>query len=372
MKKNFDRKKLYCIIFAILICFPVPLGYSLGLRGAEAENRALAEPPSFSFVEYRTFSERFETWFNDYLPFKDQLTNLHSRINLRLFQVSPTNRVIVGKDGWLFYNSAPTGDGDELSDYIGAILYTPEELDILTQNVIQMQQDMDERSIDFYIFIPSNKSSIYGEKMPSYFHKASKISRTEQLINHLRENTDVKIVFPQEKLVEESKNNQLYRKYDSHWNELGAIVATNELLLAMGKDLHPIDEINSSVIAMENNGDLTGLMNMDSMYYDDPVYDISGYLPQITLTQQTIESSVPKFPIDEFNSNSSDSRSVVVLGDSYRDATESTFPKNFQTCTYMVREAWEESFYDKYQPDIIVLEIVERVVGPGLSNYEGM
>ncbi|MDO5138695.1 MAG: hypothetical protein Q4D71_09615, partial [Oscillospiraceae bacterium] len=102
MKK---KGMLLILIFMAMLILPV-LAYpvlSQFIDTENHENRVLAEFPSIS--DGTEYFNKLTVWFNDNLLYKNQLVSLHSNLFLSLFNTTPNPRVVVGEDGWLFYNN---------------------------------------------------------------------------------------------------------------------------------------------------------------------------------------------------------------------------------------------------------------------------
>lgn len=101
----------YGILFAALILAPclVFLAVRSHIDTTNYENTAQAEFPVIGRtlsngtpVTIDNFPSLFEDWFNDHLPFRNQLLTLNSFFDYTVLKTSSSDQVIVGKDGWLF------------------------------------------------------------------------------------------------------------------------------------------------------------------------------------------------------------------------------------------------------------------------------
>ena len=89
------------------------------------EKRQAAEFPelsvaSRSWVEY---ASAVESWFTDHFIWRKSLTGLHHRFKLHSLSVSPSSKVLKGKDGWLFL-----GTKEALNSFHGVPRFTSLEL----------------------------------------------------------------------------------------------------------------------------------------------------------------------------------------------------------------------------------------------------
>ena len=85
------------------------------------------------------------------------------------------------------------------------------------------------RNATLVVIVP-NKSTIYPEFLPSRIRKLSTATRLDQLVEHVRRSTGVPILDLRNTLIDAKKSGPLYRKTDTHWNQLGALVAYQKIL----------------------------------------------------------------------------------------------------------------------------------------------
>jgi hypothetical protein len=91
------------------------------------EKRNLTEKPSFNFKEVSDYPARFQSYFNDHFGFRNLLIRWHNLLKLQIFNSSGSPKVIVGKEGWLFYNGDQARDGASLSNHLGLLPFAYEE-----------------------------------------------------------------------------------------------------------------------------------------------------------------------------------------------------------------------------------------------------
>ena len=89
-------------------------------RSTLAENRVKAPPPRVGggrFGIRGEFPREFDRYFGDNFGFRDSLIRSHASLLYGILRTSPTENVILGKEGWLYYNSP--SDGTSIRDYCG-------------------------------------------------------------------------------------------------------------------------------------------------------------------------------------------------------------------------------------------------------------
>ena len=353
---------------AWLICFVLLLAgpgavyfFARPLLNAEnTENRQLAEMPSLSFAggkeladSLKAFPSLFNSFYNDHVPFRSQLIELNSILNVELLGDSASDSVVLGKDNWLFYT-----DEESIEDYKGTNLYTEEELALIRDNCLASKAYLESRGIEFVVLIPSNKEDIYSDYLPDYIEKRGELTRAQQVTDCLRE-AGIRVVYPRQELLEYSGQYDLYWHYDTHWNSLGAYIGAKALLAELGVQTPEVEEL--SIVQDDFSGyDLAGMMNPRSYYEKtrpaDVNYTVSGYPTNNMTVLQAIDATELIY-----QSDAPDPRRLFMVRDSFAGGMAPVLASSF-SYTYMPHwnGCFEESMIDEQQPDIFVYEVVER------------
>ncbi|MGN0366679.1 MAG: hypothetical protein ACI4E5_12175 [Suilimivivens sp.] len=340
---------------------------------ANNENRNVTERPTFNIANYKTYTAEYEKFYNDNLPFRSKWISMNSKLDFFLFKKSPSDDVILGEDGWLFYL-------EELPDFQKNNLYTKEQLEATRKEVLQTKNYLNNLGIEFYVFIAPNKTSIYGEYMPDYMDRKEGASRTQQLVDYLQMTTDVNIIFPKRELQQAANDYSdmpLFFKLDTHWNYLGGYYGSKILLEKMGIEMPVMEELTYEVINEPvfywNGYDLANMMGLSDVLDVDVNYNLSGY----STSKVIYDGDVPN-DVGAFNtycrtfSDAPDSRRVLLVRDSFATAMMPYLAAQFQEiyspfAHYMTKEQIAEE-----APDILIVELVERkeLRGRLISSWE--
>lgn len=356
------RKKLLISMFVLTLFVPsVAWKCVKGYINTETtENRALSEKPELTLANISSYPEEYEEYYNDHLAFKSQLVNLRSLIDYKLLDVVDSEKVLLGKDNWLFYKSAGVeelADEQPIADYQGINKYTEEEMQGIMQNIKDVDEWLENRNIEFSILICPNKEHIYSEYLPNSILQIEDECKADALVNYLEVNTDVPIIYPLSELEDNKYSYQLYYKYDTHWNSLGGFIAEQSIRAQYTGEKESIDKFN---VASEEGGapkDLAGMINLVNYFNDDSYYYVDNYKPDVNMN--LIEKSEDGV-LDVYNSNAEDQRRVLVIRDSYGEALMSYLPKDFENVIFVHRGGFDYGFIDVYQPDIVIYQVVER------------
>lgn len=354
MKKK--NAVIWLCLFAALFMLP-QLVYPLVkpyLDSTNTENRTLAEKPSLTPDSFESFPADYEEYYNDTMPYRNQLIRLNNTLQYFLFRQQDINGVAIGRDGWLFYCSEEAGN--PVNQSLGCWHFSEEELETMAESMQQTKDVLAERGIEFVLFIAPNKETIYMEKLPSYYEQEDEYTATDQLVDYLRAYTDVTVVYPKEELLEFKElhaDMPLYLKLDSHWNNLGAYIGARSLARALGIEMPAAESLGLKKIE-KTSGDLAMVMNA-AVTDVDTDYELSG------ITELTTE----KLKDDDqsgmvFLTRGADKRNIFVARDSYSIALAPILASQFENSTFVHHTLFSQDKIFASDADIYVLEIVER------------
>lgn len=359
MKKHKVAQKLILLSFVVVICLSWAFGFIFRqfLDTTNHENRKMAEIPTFRLSEYEKYPEEFTNWLNDNMPFRNALISLNSYIDYSLFKYSTNPTVKIGKGDWLFYSNV--GDGDSIGTVQGKNLLSEEELKKIADNCMKQRDFIESQGKEFVIFIGPNKEGIYSEYLPDYYGKPAEFFKTKQIVDYLKENTDLRVVFPYDELKEAKKQikENLYYTTDTHWNYLGGYIGASALLKELGIDMPAITDLT---ISKDGNyaGDLAAMLNLSNQLLSkDFEYSLSGY-DKHNVNQK--ENSF--FEVFSYSAENADNRSIYILRDSYTTSMAPYIGSQFRESYMRHGSSYTYDDLKKQDSDIVVYETVERAV----------
>lgn len=359
MKKA--KQIMFILLFICGIVLPVPLWKLMG-AGADvqsSDNRVLAERPVFSAGNYSGFARAYEDYFNDHLPFREELIETQAMTDFLLFKNS-SDRVIAGKEGWLFYSVKY--DGDPMADYDGSKPLSKSELKAIARNCETMDAYMKERGGEFILFIAPNKERVYSEYMPDKYGAPAENDNVTTLVSYIREHTDVKVVYCYEDLMAEKGKTAepLYYKTDTHWNQYGAYVGSSRLLGELGIKLPQA----TAVKAGEGSGDLARLLHLSAMFAGaDNEYEMEGFKPE----GERYDNEGYHSEIRYVNA-AGDPRRVYMCRDSFGDAMVDYVGSCFAETKFIYQQDFSLKDVKEFEPDILVYEVVERYLRQAVTE----
>ena len=164
------------------------------------EKRELASKPALTWTGLRDFPQDYENYVNDNLPFRNQLIKTEKHVESATVSLQSTEKVLVGKDGWLYY--IDSADGDPVASYKGRDVLTEEQLAGIKSNVEETAKNMKAEGRTFVIMIVPNKERMYPEYLPDSAGDPAEIYAAKQIYDYLKANTDVHIVYPYDALMQ--------------------------------------------------------------------------------------------------------------------------------------------------------------------------
>lgn len=351
-----QKSNIWLIMFLIMIALPAPLYFIFNqyIDSENFENRDLATRPKWTIQNYDSFPQEYEAYFNDNILFRNQLIRLNNSLDFFVFKQSSSEKVAIGHDGWLFCPN--NADGNSIEQSLGYWHFTDEQLQIIAKNLTLTKRVLENQGIGFVLFIAPNKETIYKDKLPGYYKVKSDYTSTEQLVDYLRENTDICLVYPKEELMEKRIENSewlLYYKLDTHWNILGGYIGARALAEKLGIKIPSLD--NSVIEPMlSSEGDLTKILNI-TIKNGNIDYKISG------INKLDTQSKKHDF-FTEFiyYTPGADSRRLFVKRGSYSTALALALAAQFENSIWVHNNNYEQQQIFDYDADIFVFETVER------------
>ena len=208
----------FCLVFLLFITAPlVALPF---WKNKSVENRPLAQLPAL--VANHTFNMEFpkqmEAYFQDHFGGRTEMIDLYDMLVGNVFAHSANNKVVWGKDGWLFFN-------ETVGDYEGSAPLTKTEMNRLVISLKLLQQCLQARGQELVIAIAPNKNSIYAQYMPTRYP----MGKTTTNYTRLMEANTLPCINLKEVFLQQAET--LYYRTDTHWNAKGARLAAHKIML---------------------------------------------------------------------------------------------------------------------------------------------
>lgn len=201
---------------------------------------------------------------NDHIGFKSVFVRFFNQVDYSLFSLAHANRVVVGKNGYLFEERYINGVLGR--DFIGNA--------VIDQRAKQLRELQDRlwsrKRILLLVIFPPDKGTFYEEYIPDRY-----LTKPKQLSNYLRNKEKLEenhvnfIDFNAWFLkLKDTSRYVLYPKTGIHWSSYGALLASDSLSRYLEGKLeqqfaHPVcDSIRLSRHPLDRDADLEEIMNL--------------------------------------------------------------------------------------------------------------
>lgn len=332
-------KNITPVAFLLFISLHLVLFFALKKEPIDfIQNRENSIIPTYDTSGTTVYFKKWYHYVEDHFPFKNEYikqSNLTKGVWFNSFNVK--NKVIIGNNGWLFYNSC-IYDEEGLNEYAGFDSWKPEQLNKVVENINTINRWCKRNKIQFEVMICPNKQTIYPEYLPSiYLNKHD--SRLTQLTKAIPE------IINLESILKTSKKGNpkqlLYYKTDTHWNEYGALLASKELRKRLLPHFPFIDDLSFS---LKDSTSFTGFDLANMLSLKDNFVD---YIPLIKFNNK----SPKKIPL------------LVIVNDSFSGSLGMSLNQLFTTINY--RHLYTDGipspeYLLKNKTDVFMIELVER------------
>lgn len=331
--------------FFVLCALPVALMPAVD-AGATRESTQQKPPPLIrDGALNEDFGSEAETWLSHHFAGRSRLVTLHARLVRDVFGTSAEAQVILGRDGWLFYE--PT-----LEDFLGTAPYSDRELYAVAAVQRLMQEYVEGQGGRYATTVAPNKNSLYGEYMPAFTVPARAQSGLTALPDAMQAQ-GVHYVDLYGLLAAAREQGQLYHKRDTHWNNRGARLAYNALLDALD---WPHDRFDDAAWTVQKvwQGDLDDLLLPAGSAPDEQVvYDIPFAQKFVYHGSANVELSRVVTYIDGGAQGD-----LLMFRDSFGNALIPFISTAFADATYLKATPYDLTVMQPGQT--VITEIVER------------
>jgi len=368
------------MLFVGALCLPMATGLSALLGGGEArsakEQRKLNPWPTFpeTLPQAKQWPRRFSAWFDDRFGLRRHFINLHNYGKAWL-GVSPSEKVVIGRDGWLFIDSAHLTDANR-----GARPFPEAGPGALAELFLETQDRLAQRGIAYIHLTPPDKQSLYFDQLPGRIRRVGDSRYDQWRDAAMRSRLNFVDVFPAIQRARKEGSTP-FMQSDSHWNCKGAYVAYRALMAGLNKN-RPVplpvvgeDEVRFVPRDLPQGGDIArnsmGVPYLfpDAYAFTCPIGESGKANASYTAWRtgeplalwETYRAARPSRVV---NHDFPEGPRALVLRDSFTNAMIPFLNRSFGEVVYMAHTArplrWD--VIDEVAPDIVIYEHVERTL----------
>lgn len=331
-----------------------------------AENRVLAECPETprSLADLEALPGRVDEYVRDQFPPRAHLIGTTNYARYKL-GYSTLDRVVVGKDGWLFYY-----DTHLARQLTGRHLLTPAEVDYWVAGFRQRTDWLAGRGARFYTLVAPRSPSVYPEKLPSWMPRAE-LTTVEQLLAGVTAAGIDRVVYPRKALVRAKADRTVYEPFDTHWTGHGAYVAYVELMTRLAQDDPTLAPLPQSAFTPITHPPVAGDKSVMLGIADRVKHDRVTYNPMPIHDPARTEYLGPRIEVLEprfawmapqvIETDAPNERVLLLTRDSYSLELLPFLKPHFRriVLTHLQDGGFRQDLIEKYNPDVVILEVIE-------------
>lgn len=362
---------VFCILFLLMVAVPLALSDFRGGGVSQYERRQLKEFPAVvteTGLDLRKLSE-IDDWIDDNIGLRDFCVNLYTQLMVKGLNVSSSDKVMFGTDGWYFY----TPDHN-IEIGLGNYFLTDEQLDKIAQNQQRISDFYHDMGVEYTLVLTPSKASVYTEYVAGEETTGGTI--IDQVSDYLTEHTDVHVVNTKTDLVGAKDQGKLFWKTDTHWTELGSYVAYGSILdqfKAWDIVSTPPIYVDFTKETARGFGEFNTMLGNYKILGEEEVPKgvMQGSSEQITSGKQyeklaAIQKAIePNYPAVIIHNDQSTDKNLLIYGDSQWELSRNMpwyFSANFSNVVSMRSDKLNVDIDYCAQPDVIIFGCSERYI----------
>ena len=345
----------YCILFFLVLLSPTIKNYFMSTSNVNCEKRNLTVFPKLTWND--TILQELGAYYEEHFGLRNEFTYWQSELKVAFFNSSSNPKdVQIGRANWLF----PTSKIDSsYGSYTHRDILNTQELEAFKKLHVDRKTLLKKRNCAYLLAVWPNKATIYPEYVPRHLVWMVKdtVSKVEQIIRYFHStNTDVPIIYPKH-FLREHKNERLYLKNDTHWNQLGAyygyVYFMNHTSSLFGEKAK-----NRNVYKLSykytQTGDLLEIMGLcfTNLFPEK--------IPLLKCRKQVKIYATPNdVSYKHVNPSAKSNKKVLFFRDSYTRNLLPYFTQHFKESYYYWQD-YDQKIVDSLRPDVVVVSKVER------------
>ena len=368
---------LQVVLFAVFLAAPVGLsllGVPAGRLAVENRPMAKAPPVAMAWTDPAGFGPALAAYGRDTAPFRDHLIRANSRLRLAVFRESPVPGVVLGREGWLYYNLEWA-----LDDFLNVIPLSEAEMAAMVRVQVARRDWLAARGIAYFVTFAPDKAVVYPEFLPGRMRPLGPMSRLDQIIPRLRQ-AGVAVVDLRGPLGAARTAHRAYMQTDTHWNGWGALAGAAALVEAVrGRrpELPPLDPAGyAGEEADRPGGDLAEMLLLPDIWRER---DLLPRPRGPVLARPAADGPYPD-PADHpergraaLETGRADWPRLLMFHDSFARAMQPYLAERFSRSVFLWSHAFAPEIVEAEHPDVVVLEVVGRYIfALSLENPDGM
>lgn len=274
-------------------------------------------------------------------------------------KTTENQNVILGQSNWLYLNDI------NIDLYTGKLSISDGEIKKYVSDLEYLVELCKKAGKRITFLIVPEKEEIYPEYMPT-MDIVDDVERTIHIRNYMVEKKkDIRYIYPKEELLFAKPKYLVYRKYDTHWNDVGAYIAAKKLFDIVGKKSEPLRNIKLEKINSQNN-ELGAYGGIDLSRYPKSFEYIVDYKPGIYTKFENVPGKEGKVSVKAISDTKNEDK-LLLIGDSFLQSLVKFLYKEYNILyvnsfqDVIEQRIDHEAFVNEVKDaDNILIELVER------------
>ena len=337
------------------------------------ENRVLAPKPAWprGFADLKTFRKAADAYVADHFGVRPHLIGALNRVRM-LVGVSGSKRVIVGRDGWLFFD-----DDTHLGAARGDPPMTGPQVRAWLMALAAQTEFVQAHGAHYLVVTPPAKETIYPDHGPAWYAGPNPNRPTLVLPRLAQASGAGEVLYLYPRIAQATKAGQkTFSRHDTHWSGYGAyagyvgLMTRLRALGLMADAPRPLSDFRK--IDLAPNGSprdlalmlgVASLVHIDYPHLDNPAGEdkiAKSYLSARTdwTGPQVIDTGEVGKPV------------LMMVRDSFSNALVPFLYSHFSriVLTHNADGFWRPDMIERFKPDIVILEVIEAGLRVGVGD----
>jgi alginate O-acetyltransferase complex protein AlgJ len=328
------------------------------------EKRNLQVYPQFKWNKKAllSFPAQFEAAFNDRFGLRAFLVRTQALAKFYWLRMSPSSKVVLGRDGWLYL-------AESMDEYRGIRRLPRARIKRWIQEFKAKKAFFESRNIKYLVVIAPNKETVYPEFLPTTIQQIRKRLYIDDLMKASPADFRPSILDLREPLISAKGIGRLYVRTDSHWNQLGAAIASDAIINRLSSWFPELQARPNQYVfetRTSNSGDLAQLMGLQDRLREEAIM-ISQVPQSFHPASLRSRTKMEKILFNEAveSRDGKQRRHAIITGDSFTGALNTFLPAHFRR-TLQIRpvvsyqDPFFQSIIEAEKPDVYIELVVDR------------
>lgn len=275
--------------------------------------------------------------------------------------------VVEGLDGWGFYNSGNlrSRHRGRLADVAGA--------DSWTAIIAELNERQARAGKRFVFMLAPDKHSVYPEFLPAGYLPDKRGMDTADLLQAGLAERGIAFIDTRAVLGAAKETGPLYWKRDTHWNQLGALVAFGALMENLGiRPVHgAVAGLYAGTEAIDRKGDFATI-NGEGVargelqpVFNQPLFSMQGIATGVPagIEGDGAGGMAPYLIAEGAVTGPASDLTIALIGDSFTFGLfRPLLARHFRAVLWLHHQqgGFDRAMVERFDPDVIVLQVVER------------